>query len=374
MEQPATSDNKKSPERPQYAEHSFPRESARTPSLSFEHPGRCDQWDCGQQKNVSLPAVASKVPESGCGRGVKVESRVKRLKRWSRNKTVESEIFFRPFAEALFQSLRQRALVLAMDGSIVGRGCMALMVGVVCKQRALPGAWIVAGRRGRFPERIHLELMSEVRVLIPDGAGVLVLGDGEFTGVDLQALAKESGWGNALRASKTSALTWQGEEFQFTDVADHMAPGDVFDVPGVLFAKRRYGPVRVATWWRRDCKGPIHLVANMTSAEEACGWYGKRFKAEPLFSDQKSRAFHLHKSHLSDPGASVPGSGRLLSCPPLNRPAGSVRSRAQVGPDYPSHRAVRSQPLSSWFGVARSFSQRRTAPSGAFRVFRSLSQ
>jgi hypothetical protein len=39
----------------------------------------------------------------------------------------------------------------------------------------------------------------------------------------------------------------------------------------------------------------------MTSAEEACSWYTKRFKVETLFSDQKSRGFHLHKSHISDP-------------------------------------------------------------------------
>ena len=104
-----------------------------------------------------------------------------------------------------------------------------------------------------------------------------------------------------MRTSKTSTLTWQGEEFRFTDVSDHMAPGDVFDVPGALFTQRRHGPFLAVTWWRRDCKEPIHLVTNMTSAEEACGWYRKRFKIETLFSDQKSRGFHLHKSHLSDP-------------------------------------------------------------------------
>jgi hypothetical protein len=35
--------------------------------------------------------------------------------------------------------------------------------------------------------------------------------------------------------------------------------------------------------------------------EEVCYWYQKRFKIETFFSDQKSRGFHLHKSHLSDP-------------------------------------------------------------------------
>ncbi len=39
----------------------------------------------------------------------------------------------------------------------------------------------------------------------------------------------------------------------------------------------------------------------MASAEEACCFYSKRFRIETFFSDQKSRGFHLHKSHLSDP-------------------------------------------------------------------------
>ena len=253
-------------------------------------------------RSVSLPAIASKIPGGGGARGAKVESRVKRFERWLRNKAVESEMFFLPFAEALLKSLCHRALVLAIDGSIVGRGCMTLMVSVVYKQRALPVAWIVAKRRkGHFPERIHLELMSKVQGLIPDGARVVVLGDGEFDGVDLQALVRGAGWEYALRTSKTSTLTWQGEEFRFVDVADHMVPGDVIDVPDALFTQRRYGPILAVTWWRRDCKEPIHLVTNLSSAEEACGWYRKRFKIETLFSDQKSRGFHLHKSHLSEP-------------------------------------------------------------------------
>jgi len=43
------------------------------------------------------------------------------------------------------------------------------------------------------------------------------------------------------------------------------------------------------------------LVTNLDSADEACAWYRKRFRIETFFSDQKSRGFHLHKSHLSDP-------------------------------------------------------------------------
>ena len=38
----------------------------------------------------------------------------------------------------------------------------------------------------------------------------------------------------------------------------------------------------------------------MDSAEEACRWYAKRFRSETFFSDQKSRGFPLHKSHIAD--------------------------------------------------------------------------
>jgi hypothetical protein len=39
----------------------------------------------------------------------------------------------------------------------------------------------------------------------------------------------------------------------------------------------------------------------MASAEAACRLYAKRFRIETFFSDQKSRGFHVHKSHLCDP-------------------------------------------------------------------------
>src|SRR2546422_4058963 len=39
----------------------------------------------------------------------------------------------------------------------------------------------------------------------------------------------------------------------------------------------------------------------MSSAEDAIDYYKKRFRIETFFSDQKSRGFNIHKSHLTDP-------------------------------------------------------------------------
>jgi hypothetical protein len=50
-----------------------------------------------------------------------------------------------------------------------------------------------------------------------------------------------------------------------------------------------------------DLKEPLYLVSNLPLDEDPCQWYRLRFTIETFFSDQKSRGFHLHKSHLSDP-------------------------------------------------------------------------
>src|SRR5437870_500753 len=72
-------------------------------------------------------------------------------------------------------------------------------------------------------------------------------------------------------------------------------------VAKVWFTREAYGPIMLICCWAKGCKAPLYLVTNMDAAEEACRLYSKRFRRETFFSDQKSRGFHLHKSHLSNP-------------------------------------------------------------------------
>jgi hypothetical protein len=54
--------------------------------------------------------------------------------------------------------------VLVIDGSAVGRGCVALMVHVVYQGRALPVVWSVReGQKGHFPEAMHIALVTRNR-------------------------------------------------------------------------------------------------------------------------------------------------------------------------------------------------------------------
>ena len=121
------------------------------------------------------------------------------------------------------------------------------------------------GRKGHFPEDAHLGLIREVAALIPTDTRVVFLGDGEFDGCNLQAQLGQWGWEYVCRTACNVTLHWEGETFQFEDMAVYMQPGHCLDIPNCLFTHKRYGPVLALCWWRKDCKEPVYLVSNMES-------------------------------------------------------------------------------------------------------------
>jgi hypothetical protein len=246
-------------------------------------------------KSTQLPAMAKKVPDH-----TKKESRVKRFSRCVNNERIDFALYFLPYATLLLESLAHRTLLLVMDGSEVGRGCLTLIVGVVYKKRALPICWIVVkGSKGHFPEETHLELLEEVHDIVPEGCDVIFLGDGEFDGTQLQATIDAYGWEYVCRTAKNTLLREEDDWFTFDELG--IQPGDCIGLPDVAFTRQAYGPVLAIAWWKAQYTEPIYLVTNMELVSEACYWYAKRFRIETFFSDQKSRGFNLHKSHISDP-------------------------------------------------------------------------
>src|SRR6516225_4736528 len=247
-------------------------------------------------KSSQLPSIATKVPERA-----KPDSRVKRLSRWLDNDAILEEVYFLPYAEMLLHQLALEILVLVMDGSGVGRGCCALMMHVLYKGRALPLAWRVRQcPKGHFPEDLHIALVELVLELIPAGTKVVFLGDGEFDGTALQATLHEAGWSYACRTAMSTVATCEGETFRLDTLGACSKPGTLVAFQEVQFTREAYGPVMVLSCWAKGYHEPLYLVSNMAQAEEACRWYEKRFRIETFFSDQKSRGFHIHKSHMSD--------------------------------------------------------------------------
>ena len=247
-------------------------------------------------RSSQMPTIAMKIPARA-----KLESRVKRLSRWLDNDAIKEEIYFLPYAEMLLNCLALETLVLAMDGSGVGRGCSALMIHVIYKGRALPLAWVVRHcPKGHAPEALHIELVELVRVLIPEGTKVVFLGDGEFDGTVLQKTMNDAGWLYACRTAKSTVATWEEMTFHLDFLGNSIKPGRLIELKEVQFTRDAYGPVMVLCCWAKGEAEPLYLVSNMSVAEEAIRYYQKRFRIETFFSDQKSRGFNIQKSHLED--------------------------------------------------------------------------
>ena len=247
-------------------------------------------------KHAHLPTIADHAPSNGATQ----ESLIKRLRRFLQHEAHTVESWFLPVAQALLQALAHQPIQVVMDGSTVGRGCLALMVSVVYHGRALPLCWVVvAAPKGHFPEATHRALLAQVQHLMPPHATVIFLGDGEFDGVDLQADLRRAGWGYVCRTATSILMTAEGVAFPVGAVAPVL--GEALAVTPAWMTAAHYGPISLLAVWEPPSAHPLYLVTNLSDLDAALAHYRKRAHIETFFSDQKSRGFHLQQSHLSDP-------------------------------------------------------------------------
>jgi hypothetical protein len=254
-------------------------------------------------KHAHLPAIADHAPSNGATQ----ESLIKRFRRFLQRDTHTLEGWFLPVAQELLNTLAHQPIQLVMDGSVAGRGCLALMVSVVYHGRALPLCWVVVSApKGHFPEDTHRALLAQVQQIMPKHATVIFLGDGEFDGCELQADLRRTDWQYVCRTASNILITACGVQFHVDDLRPPR--GQLVAVSPAWMTAEQYGPISILAIWEQQYQEPIYLVTNMRALDAAVAQYKKRPHIETFFSDQKSRGFHIHKSHLSDP-ARV---GRLL--------------------------------------------------------------
>ncbi len=247
-------------------------------------------------KNAQLSAISSEVPVA-----TREKSTEKRLQRFVRNHRITEPLYFMPFAKVILESLADAPLVLAMDGSAVGRGCMVLMVGVMYHQRCLPLAWIAyKGKKGHTTAKRHIAVLEQVVPFVPREAEVVLLGDGEYDNVEMfQWLQMNTHWDFVVRTACSSRISLGTLEQSLSDIG--VTKGSCITLNQAKFTAKAFGPVTAIAWWDKAYDEPIYLISSLDDSRSICRYYRKRFKLETLFSDKKSRGFHIHKSHLAKP-------------------------------------------------------------------------
>jgi hypothetical protein len=254
-------------------------------------------------RQTQLNEIAAYIP--GQQRN-KAESRIMQYRRWLKNTKIDHQLYFAPFARALLARLSEGGapLILIIDASQVGQGCMALMLNVLHQGRALPLGWLVVkAKKGHLAQAWHLALLEQVQPLIPASTKVTFVGDGEFDGVALLERLQTYHWQYVCRTAKSSRVSFvqdgQTSETNFAGLAVEQA--NLVAVSQAHFSEARYGPILAIAEWQAEWLEPIYLVSNLNEVEAALAYYHQRFYIETFFSDLKTRGFHLNRSHLRDP-------------------------------------------------------------------------
>jgi hypothetical protein len=248
-------------------------------------------------KAVQLRQVASKVVYPG-----KETSLVERFRRFIRNENIIVKSEFNPFVDLILAGLSQSRLVLAIDSTTVGGGCICLLVSVVYKSRALPLAWVVfKGRKGHSLADIQLALLKSLHALLPIEQAVIILGDGEFDGSELVAwFEQQTHWCYICRTANRLLIRYQHDWVALADLA--LAEGEETFLTDILFTQSgQVGPLNILVVWNKSEQAHWFFVTNFTDPSEAKKWYRLRFSIETLFSDVKGRGFQLDKTRLWRP-------------------------------------------------------------------------
>jgi len=222
-------------------------------------------------KHAHLPSIADHAPSNHA----RQESLIKRFTRFVKNDRHSVDGWFLPVAAELLTTLAKQPIHLVMDGSVAGRGCLALMLSVVYHGRALPLCWVVVSApKGHFPEQTHRALLAQVQAIMPQDAQVTFLGDGEFDAIDLQADLCKAGWRYVCRTASKILITAYQVQFHVADVA--IARGQLLAVTPAWMTAEQYGPLALLAIWEEAYKEPLYLVTNLDDLDAAVQLYKKR--------------------------------------------------------------------------------------------------
>lgn len=244
-----------------------------------------------------------------------LESRIKKAKRWLNNKWTDTTSHFIPYIKPIIRTfLRTKKIVLAIDGSTMGNGCMCLMVSIIWRNRAIPICWIVRkAPKGHFPEQMHLDVIEMVKKLFDSVAisadistknvEITLLGDGEFDGTQLQESCSNAGWNYVLKTAKNTLIA-DNPEMDGASQMKNMLPDFNMNhiyLPDMYINKQGFGTVNVVYWHDSKYKNPLYLLTNIDNAPQVEKLYRKRYIIETLFADLKSRGFNMEWTRISNP-------------------------------------------------------------------------
>ena len=227
--------------------------------------------------------------------------RIRRVWRWCSNSRVSLTDHTR-FVLAWASSFTNDLLIQMDWTEYEQTRCPTLMFAVVYHGRALPLYWETVTwddlkpRGSKKQCAIELRALKTLTQLLPLGINVILLADRGFRRVPLLRWLEQNNWKYIIRTTR-DARFYRGKTTQILDQID-LKRGQVKDLGVVGYTFEHDHPVRIVACRGARSREPWYLLTNLDlPAQTIQTFYGKRFKIEELFRDQKS---HKYGFGLSD--------------------------------------------------------------------------
>lgn len=251
-------------------------------------------------KNASLASIGKELESQA-----DLESRIKSVKRALGNKWNDWKLQFLPCLGKILSRLCQKqAVFLIIDGTQIGNKCTALMLSILDNDTAIPLCWVVRQMpKGVFSSDMHQSLIEKIAPIIKSylspSSHVIVLGDGEFSNIDLQKSCRDLGFDYVFRLSKDTLL-YDDELSEESFTPEKVAQNGNYYQAEVFMTEKRFGQVNFVSYKEKGFSTPLFLVSSIDYPLAIIRYYKKRFRTETLFGNIKSRGFNIHKTKVTN--------------------------------------------------------------------------
>lgn len=226
--------------------------------------------------------------------------KVKRLDRFLSNDRIDPAQAALPVIQRLLRR-RKKRLVIAFDWTHF-RSLHTLALVAVFGGRSVPLLWKTVGEFGLFKSqnRIERQMLSDLRELLPETRGIVLLADRGFGKTDLAKHCQKLGLDYLIRIKPKVRISCEQHTGLLSDYPVRSRQCHV--LKQVRFRKR--DPVCQQVVVCRQPKEVWYLMTNLTAAAaRLVNLYGKRMSIEETFRDQKSHrsGFSLGDTRIRKP-------------------------------------------------------------------------
>ncbi len=249
-----------------------------------------------ETRDVRLSRIAERVPLD-----IQEDNVAQRFRRWLKNPQVDTRALYDPVALGILRALRHTRVRIQIDRTEVNEQLNVLMVSVYYHKRAIPLLWQVLSHKGTSTFKERNAVLTHLDKLQPAGCSVVILGDREFGQVDMMRSIRLHNWDYCLRVKGTHFVCPSRGVWATLKQLAPVAGTQYFLTDVVLTKAQCYGPVHFALACQKDSADPWFIATNLVPTHRTLRDYARRFGCEEMFSDLKSRGFHLDLSQLQHP-------------------------------------------------------------------------